>query len=346
MQEGLVRPGALYPIRREGRYANPNPDFKKRTPWAVAKWLLWDGPRRGNSPWSSLFPVKNPPHQTVPAQGGSQTSAWGKAAERSDTITWIGHSTFLVRVDGVSILTDPVWSDRIFGGLGPRRIVGPGLALGALPPIDVVCISHNHYDHLDLPTIRRLGNGPSYLVPLGMEPIIRRTGIRTVRSLCWWECTEHRDVRIHSVPAQHFSVRGLFDHDKTLWTGWVFEGKTHTVYFAGDTGFYSAQFRQIRERFPRLDAAILPIGAYKPSWLMQPVHLSPAEALEAFCILGAGILIPCHWGTFKLSEEDPGEPPQELEAAARTRGIPAERLCIQRPGETLLLGKEEDTAGA
>jgi L-ascorbate metabolism protein UlaG (beta-lactamase superfamily) len=344
VQEGLLPAGALHPIRRDGRYGNPNPDFRKRTPWAVAKWLFWDGPRRGKSPWSSLFPGKDPRLPRRPQDGPDPCTRARAAGEGPDAVTWIGHSTFLIRIDGVSILTDPVWSDRIFGGMGPRRLVEPGLALSALPPIDIVCISHNHYDHLDLPTIRKVGNRPCYLVPLGMERIIRRNGIRTVRSVTWWECTEHRDVRIHSVPAQHFSVRGLFDHDKTLWTGWVFQGRTHTVYFAGDTGFYSAQFRQIRERFPGLDAAILPIGAYKPNWLMQPVHLSPAEALEAFCILEAGVLIPCHWGTFKLSEEDPGEPPQALEAAARTRGIPAERIRIQRPGETLMLGKEGDLA--
>ncbi len=319
-----------------GRYVNPNPLFIKRSLWAVAKWLLWDGPKRGNIPLSSLFPRRTQCQQRLEhvheIHGASRLDE-----NSSDTITWIGHSSFLIRLDGVSILTDPVWSTRIFGGLGPRRLVDPGIPLCQLPKIDLVCISHNHYDHLDLPTLRSLRNGQTYLVPLGIERILLRSGITSIRTMSWWDHIAFCGLRIHSVPAQHFSVRGLLDRDKTLWSGWLFQGMRHCIYFAGDTGFWSQQFKEIKACLGPINVAILPIGAYEPSWLMQPVHLSPKEAVEAFHLLEADTLIPCHWGTFRLSEEDPEEPLRELLRIAELRRMPSRALAVLRHGATLCL---------
>jgi L-ascorbate metabolism protein UlaG (beta-lactamase superfamily) len=249
------------------------------------------------------------------------------------TITWIGHSSFLIQIDGINLLTDPVLSDRIFRGVGPRRFIAPGLASTTLPGIDLICISHNHYDHLDLPTIRALGNKPQYLVPLGVETLLARQGIDHVHALSWWEHMEFGPIRIHSVPAQHFSVRGLFDHNKTLWTGWLIEGTHHRIYFAGDTGFFEPQFREIKNRFRPIHVAILPIGASQPSWLMQPVHLNPFEAVEALKLLEAEVMVPCHWGTFKLSEEGLRDPLDDLCRAAELRNLSPEALWIPEPGK-------------
>ena len=333
-----VRNHTLYPVRKGRRFKNPNPNFQERGPLSVARWIFWDSLKRKKV--LSFGIVWDRDRGMVPPCTLDGMDIDFLLANRSvTTITWIGHSSFLIQIDGINLLTDPVWSNRIFGGLGPCRFMPPGIPLAKLPGIDLIHITHNHYDHLDVPTIRTLGNTPQYVVPLGVDSVLIRHGITNVRALSWWECAEFGPLRIHSVPAQHFSVRGPFDRDASLWTGWLIQGSRHRIYFAGDTGFFGLQFREIKNRFAPIDVAILPIGAYRPRWLMQPMHLCPFEAVEAFKVLEAGLMVPCHWGTFKLSEESLGDPIHDLKSAAAEQQLSPDSLWIPQPGKTRRIGE-------
>lgn len=235
-------------------------------------------------------------------------------------ITLINHATLLIQMDGVNILTDPIWSDRAspVSFAGPKRVCPPGIRFEDLPPIHVVAVSHNHYDHMDIPTLKRLADihAPRVMVPLGNRTVLQKHGIMPVRELDWWQQENLSDrVRIVCVPAQHFSSRGLFDHNKALWSGFVFEGDSGTVYFAGDTGF-GPHFAQIAERFPEITAALLPIGAFQPEWFMNPGHISPEDALKAHTILGAYMSIGMHYGTFPLGDDGQYEAVERLKSVA------------------------------
>jgi L-ascorbate metabolism protein UlaG (beta-lactamase superfamily) len=250
-------------------------------------------------------------------------------------ITWIGHATFATKLGGKTLVTDPIWSER----LGPvsRRHVKPGVALERMPPIDVVTISHAHYDHLDLPTLKRIGPKPLYVVPRDNADILRGAGLPNVVELGWWERHEVGDLRITLVPAQHWSMRVPWDRNKRLWGGFVIEAPEGVAYHAGDTAFSEQVFSAIAERAPRIDWAMLPIGAYEPRWFMKGQHMDPDEALAAFDLLGAQTLCAMHWGTFKLTDEPLGEPPERLRALWATRGLEPERLKIFDVGETMSL---------
>ncbi len=225
-------------------------------------------------------------------------------------ITMVNHSTVLLQKHGCNILTDPIWSERAspISFAGPRRRRKPGVAWDDLPPIDLVLISHNHYDHLDLPTLRRLNAG--FIAPLGLRRLVP-----TARELDWGGSIEFAGCRIHCVPAMHFSARALFDRNRTLWCGYVIEGAGHTVYFAGDTGF-GDHFGWIRDRFGAPDVALLPIGAYEPRWFMSAVHMSPDEAVRVHEILGASTSIAIHHGTFQLADEGIDTPRARLHEIA------------------------------
>jgi len=222
-------------------------------------------------------------------------------------VTFINHSTFLLQTEGINILTDPIWSERTspVSFTGPKRVRIPGIRFEDLPPIDVVVVSHNHYDHLDLPTLKRLSSqhNPSIYVGLGNKRLLEKSGITRVREVDWWQETSLSDsLRLTCVPAQHFSGRSLFDRNKTLWAGFVFEGQAGPVYFAGDTGL-GPHFKQIANRFGKMRLALLPIGAFLPRWFMSPTHLSPGDALEAHFILDAQTSIAMHFGTFQLGDD-------------------------------------------
>jgi N-acyl-phosphatidylethanolamine-hydrolysing phospholipase D len=251
-------------------------------------------------------------------------------------ITWIGHSTFLIQADGVNILTDPIFNDRSspfsFGGI--RRLVPPGLKLEDLPPIHVVMISHNHYDHLDKHTLERLGNRPAYFVPLGVAQSLKREKIENVVELDWWQASSSAGLKLNSVPVQHFSGRTPFDRNETLWSGWIIEGKTGKIFFAGDTG-YSPVFKEIRGRFGPMKISIIPIGAYRPRWFMKPVHVDPPEAVRIHQDINSQQSIASHWGTFKLSDEPIGEPQRYLEKALKDVGLDEKKFIIMKFGETL-----------
>src|SRR5436190_7526274 len=229
------------------------------------------------------------------------------------SLTWIGHSTFLVRMDGVTFLTDPIFSERAspVSFAGPKRLVPPGVPLDALPRIDFATLSHDHYDHTDLPSIEALARrGVRFVAALGMGDLVRGVGGDVVE-LDWWQTASIGSVRVHCVPAQHFSGRALADHDQRLWAGWVVEGATRRFYHAGDTGYF-AGFREIGERLGPIDLAALPIGAYDPPAMMQFVHLDPEEAVRAALDLGARRVLVMHWGTFDLTDEPLAEPPRRF----------------------------------
>jgi L-ascorbate metabolism protein UlaG (beta-lactamase superfamily) len=234
-------------------------------------------------------------------------------------ITFVNHSTLLLQQKGLNILTDPIWSERTspFSWIGPRRHRIPGVSWEDLPPIDTVLLSHNHYDHLDLPTLRRLaarGNS-TYIVPIGVAKLLRSNNIGPVHELDWGESLALPGFTIHSVPALHFAGRGLFDRNATLWCGYMIESQGQLVYFAGDTAF-GPHFAQIRNKFGSPDLALLPIGAYLPRWFMSPVHMGPDGAVKAHEILGAKTSIATHHGTFQLADDGIDTPKKELAASA------------------------------
>jgi L-ascorbate metabolism protein UlaG (beta-lactamase superfamily) len=227
--------------------------------------------------------------------------------EGSETrVTLINHSTLLFQKNGMNILTDPVWSKRVspVGWIGPRRRRGPGVRFEDLPRIDLVLITHNHYDHLDLATLRRLSTqGQSrYVAPVGLARFLQSKGFAPVDELDWGDSVRASQAIVHCVPASHFSARGLFDRNCTLWCGYAIELGGHLIYFAGDTGF-GGHFAAIRERFGAPFLALLPIGAYEPRWFMSAVHMGPDEAARAHAILGAKTSIAIHHGTFQLADE-------------------------------------------
>ena len=254
------------------------------------------------------------------------------------SITWVGHSTFLLQLGGLNILTDPIWSDRAspIPGVGPKRLLAPGIPFDMLPPIDAVLQSHDHYDHLDDLTVCRLearDPGAWWFVPLGLGTFLRRRGVHEITELDWWQEAPLGPLSIGCTPAQHFSGRAPWNRNRTLWCGWSVASNTRRVLFAGDTG-YHPEFAQVARRFGPFDLALLPIGAYEPGWFMLRQHMDPEQALQAFEDLGARTFVAMHWGTFKLTDEPLDEPPQRALASWCAAGLPVERFWQLAHGET------------
>jgi L-ascorbate metabolism protein UlaG (beta-lactamase superfamily) len=247
-------------------------------------------------------------------------------------VTMVNHSTVLVQRSGFNLLTDPIWSERAspLSWVGPKRRRKPGVRMEDLPPIDVVLISHNHFDHLDLPTLRQLATRgrSTFVVAAGCARLLRSQRIESVHELDWGESLAVSGFTIHCVPALHFSARGILDRNKTLWCGYVVEDLESVVYFAGDTSFGS-HFAQIREKFGSPQLALLPIGAYEPRWFMSPVHMAPEEAVRAHQILGAKTSIAVHHGTFQLADDGIDTPQKQLMA-----GRQDDSFLILRNGES------------
>jgi len=230
-------------------------------------------------------------------------------------VTLINHSTLLLQFSECNILTDPIWSERAspLSWIGPRRRRQPGVRWEDLPRIDAVLLSHNHYDHLDLVALRRLSDRGTcqFIVPAGVARLLQSRNIGPVHELDWGESLPLSQIAIHSVPALHFSARGIFDRNRTLWCGYMIESAGRVIYFAGDTAF-GGHFSQIRERFGAPGVALLPIGAYEPRWFMSSVHMGPEEAVEAHRVLGAKTSIAIHHGTFQLADDGLDTPKKRL----------------------------------
>jgi N-acyl-phosphatidylethanolamine-hydrolysing phospholipase D len=258
-------------------------------------------------------------------------------------ITWIGHSSLLIQIGGMNVLTDPMWSERAspVRFAGPRRWVAPGISYDDLPPIDLVLQSHNHYDHLDDATVRRLARAhpdATWVFPLALGAFATKRGVRgAVIELDWWQECAIGSLRVAATPAMHFSSRTFGDRGDTLWCGYtIADAGGRRVYFAGDTGFHP-EFEAIGTRYGPFDVALLPIGAYEPRWFMRYLHMNPEEAVDAFRLLRARAMIPIHWGTFKLTDEAMDEPPRRARDAWRAAGLPHDGYRQLRHGETLTL---------
>jgi N-acyl-phosphatidylethanolamine-hydrolysing phospholipase D len=268
-----------------------------------------------------------------------------RASAGEFTATWIGHSTVLLQIGGLNVLTDPVFSERAFPvqWMGPRRLMDPGLALDALPPLDVVAVSHSHYDHLDRPAVKRIAAAhpeATWIVPLRLGAYIRPWGARDIIELDWWLEVEVRGLRVTATPARHFSARRLGDRNRTLWCGFAFAVGGTRAWFAGGTA-YHPEFGEVGARCGPFDLVMIPIGAYDPRWFMERVHVDPEEAVRIYEDLVAvhpeearPLMLGIHWGTFRLTDEPMDEPPRRTVARWREAGLGEDRLWIARIGET------------
>jgi N-acyl-phosphatidylethanolamine-hydrolysing phospholipase D len=280
----------------------------------------------------------------------------------SPAVTWIGHATMLVQAGGLNVLTDPVFSKRAspVQFMGPARAQNPGIALADLPHIDVVVISHNHYDHLDRASVRALtgqtGGEPLFLVPLGLKAWLQRLGVTRAVELDWWESHVHEGaggrVEFHFTPAQHWSARSFNDRNKTLWGSWAVLGADFHWYFTGDTG-YSQDFIDIRRKFadrhtPELgggfDMALIAVAACLPRWFMQPQHVDPLEAVQIHLDLGAKRSVGVHWGTFALADDALDHALHEMPGARTAKGVTEEAFYLLPIGGTRRLPRRLDGA--
>lgn len=297
------------------RFENQHVQDLHRSPWDV---ILW---KCGH--YDDAIPKLSPPTDFVyPAQPKNFVRGQPSAV-------WIGHSTYLIEIDGLVILTDPVWetycSPIPFRSL--RRHVDPPIALADLPPIDIVLLSHNHYDHLDaktVSTLHRFHPQIEWIVPSGVAPWFRRRGIHSVTEVPWWNSRSIRNAKVTAVPAQHFSGRTFWDKNMTHWNGYVLEVGCKKLYFTGDTGYNPKDFKAIGEKFASMDLSLIPIGTYSPQKFMQPVHISPSEAVQIHSEVKSRFSLGMHWKTFRLSDEPIDRPPYDLFLSMKEKKLPFE----------------------
>jgi len=306
-----------------------NPDVS--TDRTLSEFLRWQRTAR-RAHWPDR--VENARHPPPPPAAGP----------REVVATFIGQATFLIQLPGLNLLTDPIFSERAGpdGRFGPKRVRDPGVAFEDLPRIDLVLLSHSHYDHMDVPSLRRLRDhsDPLVLTGLGNRAYLARRGVRRSEEFDWWESFPLRGAargHIHFVPAQHWSRRGFFDTRRTLWGGFVVEALDARVYFAGDTGYASSIFRAVAERLGPPDLALLPIGAYEPRWFMAAQHMNPDDAVRAHLDLRARRSLAMHFGTFQLTDEGMDAPVRDLAAARERHGVSGEAFRAPDFGEPLRL---------
>ena len=322
---------------QEGRFRNPWPGPTEHGFGSMLRWMF-DRARQGRfgaaSRGASLAQCN--PEIRQP-----------RASANECRVTWIGHSTFLLQMGGLNILTDPMWGDRAspVPFAGPRRLMPPGVALDALPPIDLVLQSHDHYDHYDIGTVRELAKRfpqAAWCVPLGVGALARAHGATAIIECDWYDSATVGTAQVTCVPARHFSGRSLTGRNCTLWCGWVITIGGFRVYFAGDTALHP-DFARIAEQCGPFHAVLMPIGAYDPRWFMRPVHLDPEEAVDAYEAMAASqsdsppVMIAMHWGTFALTDEPVDEPPVRLRARWSAGGHTPSQLWVLAPGETRTL---------
>ena len=260
-------------------------------------------------------------------------------------ITFINHSTFLIQTAGYNILTDPIWSQRTspVQFAGPSRMRPPGIKFEDLPSIDYVLISHNHYDHLDVATMKRLikAYDPIVISPLGVGGFIEKIGTKKVHDLDWWQnYSIEKDLSISCVQAQHFSGRGMFDRDATLWCGYIIHSGQDNIYFAGDTG-YGEFFERIQEQYGAMRVSLIPIGAYLPRWFMSPIHISPKEAVQVHLDVRSELSIAMHFGTFPLADDGKQRPIIDLESALREYDLGQEAFIVPVEGRPIDIVSEK-----
>jgi L-ascorbate metabolism protein UlaG (beta-lactamase superfamily) len=299
-----------------------NPTGPAMQPWTAAPRLLLE--QRATWPARIDEPAKQPaPRGDAPA-----------------VVTFIGHSTFLIQTAAGNILTDPMYSERAspLSMVGPRRVRPPAVRFDDLPAISMVLLSHNHYDHCDLPTLRKLAQrfNPLVIAPVGNGSLVRSAGMRRVEELDWWQDANGAMLPVTLTPAHHFSARGLSDRNRALWGGFVIVADHRRIYFAGDTA-YAPFLSDVARRLGPIDLALLPIGAYEPRWFMQAVHMNPGEAVQAHLDLEAAASIGMHFGTFQLTTEAIDEPLRALARARQARNIPEPRFRTLGFGESVAL---------
>jgi L-ascorbate metabolism protein UlaG (beta-lactamase superfamily) len=295
-----------------------------RGPGDMLRWKVWEkvaGPKEPRPPTHAELDALRPGLK----RGGAEALRAG-----GPTAVWIGHATWAVRLAGLLIATDPIWS-RAIQGVVPR-LVPPGVAFSDVPKLDVVLVTHDHMDHMDFATLKRIGPAATYVVPLGNGGRLRKIGLSRVVELDWWQAHGIGKLEITLVPSRHWSMRMPWTRNETLWGGFVLRAPQGVLYHAGDTA-YGEHFGEIGRRVGAIDWAMLPIGAYAPRWFMRPQHMGPEEAGEGFLALGARKFFAMHWGTFKLTDEPVGEPPALLRAGWRSRGLDEGRLWIADVGE-------------
>ena len=329
---------ASKPHHRPGGFQNNYTAFSAKSLAEVLRWQ-WQAWRRQLPPAAA---------QPTPTQAADLAFLHGNAragAAMKPAVTWLGHATTLVQAGGLTVLTDPVFSQRAspLSFLGPQRQQPAGIALAQLPHIDLVLVSHDHYDHLDEPSVRALaaqpGGPPLFIVPLGLKPWLAARGIHHAVELDWWQTHTVSGTEVMLTPAQHWSGRGLHDRLASLWGGFAVMSPDFHWFYAGDTG-YSRDFSDIRthladrQRGGGFDLALLPVGAYEPRWFMATQHVNPAEAVQIHRDLGARRSIGVHWGTFALTDEALDQPPRDLAAARQAAGLADDAFEVLAIGQT------------
>ena len=288
---------------------------------------FWKLPRLLTTPMTRWPPEVVVEPRRPPAAGPDQV-----------VVTFVGHSTFLIQTTTSNVLIDPVFARRAgpLSFVGPRRVRPPGVRFDDLPPISLLLLSHNHYDHCDLGTLKLLEQRfhPAAVTPPGNGRLLRAAGFRRIEELDWWETSSSAPLSVTVIPAQHFSARTPFDRNQALWGGFLIEAEGRRILHAGDSG-YGPHFRQMGERLGPIDLALLPIGAYEPRWFMKDIHMNPAEAVQAHLDLGARQSIAMHFGTFQLTPEGIDQPVRDLGVALQDRGVPAEQFRTLEVGESL-----------
>lgn len=304
----------MLPIMRRGRFVNPHVQNLRRSIWDLILWKAghYDDSVQLSPPADFIYPASAKPY-----------------IRGSPSALWIGHSTYLIEVDGLTILTDPVWHSYCspIPIRSLRRRYDPAMHLTDLPPIDLVLLSHNHYDHLDAKTVaalHRLHPQIEWILPECLQPWFTKRGIQQAVELPRWKSHATKKCKITAVPAQHFSGRTLWDKNKTHWNGYVVETSSKKLYFTGDTGYNCKDFKAIGRHFGQIDLSLIPIGTYVPKEFMQPVHINPYEAVQIHQDVHSHFSLGMHWNTFHLSDEPHNRPPYDLYLAMRDKQLPYE----------------------